>query len=292
MEMKTLNELFDHRYIDLIQRLSKKELIEWRKKSSSINNDCQLTNSLFTSLVNDEQENHKPETQSPILPSTISSTTTTTTTSSSNSLMSSGEGNMINGKKSFVKQPSIRIDVESDGGDTKDNCLITTDHDLGNAFVHLHNLPKLNEKFYCRPLRRSDYQYIELLRQLTTVGDLSIEQFQQRYDAMRSCGGTYYICVIVDKNEEKIVAAATLVREQKFIHRASSRARIEDVVVDSTYRGMALGKYLMCLLTNLSFAIGSYKVSLECTSDVVMFYTKFNFQHSSNMCFMQHRWFD
>jgi glucosamine-phosphate N-acetyltransferase len=54
--------------------------------------------------------------------------------------------------------------------------------------------------------------------------------------------GDYYVTVIEDLRSNKIIGSATLVLEQKFIHGCAVRGRLEDVVVDDTYRGKQLGK--------------------------------------------------
>lgn len=54
--------------------------------------------------------------------------------------------------------------------------------------------------------------------------------------------GCYYITVIEDTRIGKIIGAASLITELKFIHECGLRARLEDVVVNNTYRGKQLGK--------------------------------------------------
>jgi glucosamine-phosphate N-acetyltransferase len=54
--------------------------------------------------------------------------------------------------------------------------------------------------------------------------------------------GDYYVTVIEDTRSNKIIGAATLVIERKFIHGCGIRGRLEDVVVNDTYRGKQLGK--------------------------------------------------
>lgn len=54
--------------------------------------------------------------------------------------------------------------------------------------------------------------------------------------------GGYYITVIEDARINKIIGAATLITEFKFIHNCAIRGRLEDVVVNNTYRGKQLGK--------------------------------------------------
>lgn len=58
---------------------------------------------------------------------------------------------------------------------------------------------------------------------------------------MQRSGG-YYVTVIEDTRTKSIIGAATLVTEFKFIHEGGIRGRLEDVVVNNTYRGKQLGK--------------------------------------------------
>lgn len=92
-------------------------------------------------------------------------------------------------------------------------------------------------QFPIRPLRVSDYSrhYLQLLAQLTVVGDTDSSAFQRKffssicpaigYDV--SCAGRfeemqkskmYFIIVAVDEDSDKIVASTTLYLEYKFIH--------------------------------------------------------------------------
>lgn len=50
----------------------------------------------------------------------------------------------------------------------------------------------------------------------------------------------------------RVVGAATLVLEWKFIHSAGSRGRVEDVVVDECMRGKKLGVLLNDVLVRLA----------------------------------------
>ena len=89
-----------------------------------------------------------------------------------------------------------------------------------------------------RPLARGDFDkgYLSLLSQLTTVGDYPRKRFESQFDAMRKNSGTHFVVVIEDTRCSKVVANATLLIERKFIHKASLRGRVEDVVVDKDYR--------------------------------------------------------
>lgn len=72
--------------------------------------------------------------------------------------------------------------------------------------------------------------------------------------------GDYYVTVIEDTRKGEIIGAASLIIERKFIHNCAvvgereseisgntyfislQRGRLEDVVVNDTYRGKQLGK--------------------------------------------------
>lgn len=58
---------------------------------------------------------------------------------------------------------------------------------------------------------------------------------------MHKAGG-YYVTVIEDTRKREIIGASTLLTEHKFIHECCLRGRLEDVVVNNTYRGKQLGK--------------------------------------------------
>ncbi|CAH1792234.1 unnamed protein product [Owenia fusiformis] len=134
-----------------------------------------------------------------------------------------------------------------------------------------------------RPLQASDYDtgFLQILGQLTSVGDVSREMFQSRFDSMKACKDTYYILVLEDICTSQVIGAASLIVEQKFIHSAAMRGRVEDVVVSKDYRGKQLGKLLVQTLTLLAKHVGCYKVTLECSDDNIKFYNNFGYEKSA-----------
>lgn len=171
--------------------------------------------------------------------------------------------------------------------------ILLEDLDISN-FIGSINFKSLQKCFKVRPLYQSDYEkgYINLLSQLTTVGDISFEQFSARFNAMKSCPDTYYITVIEDLKTKQVIGTATLVIEQKFIHSASSRGRIEDVVVSNEYRGQQLGKLLLGILVSQSKKLGCYKVSLECKTHLLPYYSQFGFVKEKDNNYMVLRYMD
>lgn len=125
-----------------------------------------------------------------------------------------------------------------------------------------------------RPLCKADYDkgFLQLLGQLTKLGDISREKFNERFDAMRSCPGHYYVTVIEDTLLGQIVGSATLACELKFIRGCAKRGRLEDVVVNNEYRGKQLGKLIVTTITLLAKEVGCYKLGLDCKDEMKPFY--------------------
>ncbi|XP_031780651.1 vacuolar protein-sorting-associated protein 25 [Nasonia vitripennis] len=75
-----------------------------------------------------------------------------------------------------------------------------------------------------RPLNSRDFDkgFLQLLGQLTDVGNITKDQFLNRFHGMKSSGG-YYVIVVEDLNCGKVIGSATLVVEQKFIHSCGLR---------------------------------------------------------------------
>ena len=147
--------------------------------------------------------------------------------------------------------------------------------------------PELNElpdNFVVRPLRSTDFDkgYCELLSQLTSIGDMTPKLFKQQFDFMKNCSDTYYVTVIEDTHMSKVIGTISIIKERKFIHCAGARCRIEDVVVDKCYRGKGLAKCLTKLAVCLAKSLHAYKLSLECTEDLIPFYSKYGLDVSKN----------
>jgi len=148
---------------------------------------------------------------------------------------------------------------------------------------------KLSNNLVLRPLRSDDFSkgYLQLLAQLTQVGEVDEHTFKERFNQMKA-NGCYYITVVEDLNTGRVICAATLFTEFKFIHSAAIRGRIEDVVVDSEYRGQHLGVLIIETLKLLSKTLNCYKLTLDCRDEMMKWYTRLGFNaekgRSNTLC--------
>ena len=144
-----------------------------------------------------------------------------------------------------------------------------------------------------RPLNAADYDkgYINLLSQLSTVGEIDQSRFESQFYSLKKCPGIHYIVVIEDTSKSTIVGSASLIVERKFLHKAALRGRIEDVVMHCDYRGNHLASLLIELLNCLGKALGCYKLSLDCKPPLAEFYEKFGYRQEP-VLYMVQRFYD
>ncbi len=77
--------------------------------------------------------------------------------------------------------------------------------------------------------------------------------------------------VMEDTTRGLIVATATLFIELKILHDCGKSGHVEDVVVNSTYRGQNLGIKIMETVIALARDLGCYKVILDCTESTTIY---------------------
>lgn len=175
----------------------------------------------------------------------------------------------------------------------------------------------LPPSYTLRPLQRADVHagFLDVLRVLTAVGDISAERWTAQYDWMRrrnqdsisssshtstsspstgspsasasashaaassdcpKCHGEYFILVISDG--AKIVGTGTLLVERKFIHDLGRVGHIEDIAVAKDQQGKKLGLRMIQALDYVAEAIGCYKSILDCSDANEGFYLKCGFR--------------
>ncbi|KAM7186561.1 Acyl-CoA N-acyltransferase [Rhypophila sp. PSN 637] len=142
----------------------------------------------------------------------------------------------------------------------------------------------LPEGYVLRALRRTDYAtgFLDCLRVLTTVGDISKDQFDQRYDWISRQEGGYFILVIEDTNSSppRVVGTGALLVERKFIHNLGSVGHIEDIAVAKDQQGKKLGLRIIQALDFVAEKTGCYKTILDCSEANEGFYVKCGFRRA------------
>jgi len=122
-----------------------------------------------------------------------------------------------------------------------------------------------------RHLCLEDYYkgYIDLLSQLTEIGDVSYEEFKFFYENLNKNH-----LILVFEKDNKIVSTGTLLIENKLIHNCSKVGHIEDIVTHKDYRGQKIASRLIFFLKKLARQNGCYKVILNCSEKNKNFYVK------------------
>jgi glucosamine-phosphate N-acetyltransferase len=93
---------------------------------------------------------------------------------------------------------------------------------------------ELPEGYRLRALRKTDFDsgFLDCLRVLTTVGEISREAFEKQFDDMEQ-QKSYYIIVIEDTNrsEKSVVGTGALIVEKKlYVHPIFSRGALHIVL--------------------------------------------------------------
>ena len=127
-----------------------------------------------------------------------------------------------------------------------------------------------------RRLQLNDYNlgYLNLLENLTTVGNISYEEWKTRFLEIEINPN---IQIWVIDSDNSIVGTGTILIEPKIIHNLGKVAHIEDVVISDECRGEGLGKILINHLTNIAKDINCYKITLYCHEENIQFYRKCGF---------------
>lgn len=139
----------------------------------------------------------------------------------------------------------------------------------------------LPEGYTFRALEASDYanDYLETLKVLTTVGDISESSFIKLIQHWQTYSSIYHPHVITNP-QGKVVATGMLLVELKAIHECGKVGHIEDISVALTEQGKKLGNYMVCSLSRLAKEQGCYKVILDCGEHNVGFYEKCGYKQA------------
>lgn len=119
----------------------------------------------------------------------------------------------------------------------------------------------LPETYKIRAVQRSDFHrgYLDVLRVLTTVGEITEDSWNKRFDWLATRNDEYYLLVVVD-GADKVVATGSLIVERKFIHGLGMVGHIEDIAVEKGQQGKKLGLRVIQALDSVAENVGCYKV--------------------------------
>lgn len=132
-----------------------------------------------------------------------------------------------------------------------------------------------------RKIQKKDISngFLHSLDSLRNASDLSPKKALSIFDKISSDPReTIYVAVI----GSKVVGAASIIIEQKFIHEGGKVGHIEDVAVAKEFQGKGIGQKVVCALLEHAQKCGCYKTILGCTDDLIPFYEKLGFKKHSN----------
>lgn len=139
-----------------------------------------------------------------------------------------------------------------------------------------------------RPLREGDLAngFLEALDALRPASDLAPER---AVEVFRRLNGNPDYVVAVAEAGGRIVGAATLLVEHKFINQAGRAGHIEDVAVATGQQGRGIGSALIRYLLGRAAEAGCYKTILDCADGVIPFYERLGFRRRNVGMEVRHR---
>ena len=137
------------------------------------------------------------------------------------------------------------------------------------------------ENIIIREIQESDLEkgFLESLDNLKNTSDLEEDEAKK---ILKNILGNSNHIIHVAELDSKIMGSATLLIEQKFIHKGGLVGHIEDVVVKAGFERRQIGRLIIESLLEESKKRGCYKTILDCKDDVKGFYEKIGFKHESN----------
>lgn len=118
--------------------------------------------------------------------------------------------------------------------------------------------------------RHIDHGFLETLACLSEV-NLTVDEAYEVFSKRTKEGVRTYVC---EMSDGQVIATASLIIEQKFIHKGGKVAHLEDLVVHEDYQGRGVGLTFMQYLEHQATHEGCYKMILDCAEKNVEFYEK------------------
>lgn len=136
----------------------------------------------------------------------------------------------------------------------------------------------------------SDYNLMNLLRILEQLSSqtssidrlIDLEAVRHRIKNWTALQSNKKYLFVVKYESDTIVGTGSVLIEDKLTHSMGRCGHIEDIVLDSDYRGLGLAKKLMSRIIDCARDNQCYKVILDAKDDVKGFYELFGFHTYSN----------
>ncbi len=143
-------------------------------------------------------------------------------------------------------------------------------------------------KIKIRRIQKKDLAngFLHSLDSLRKASDLSPKKARSIFDKISSNPNEVIYVAILDS---KVLGAASIIIEQKFIHKGGKVGHIEDVVVAKEFQGRGIGQKVVFALLRYAQKKGCYKTILDCSDDLIPFYEKIGFKKYSNAMRFDHR---
>jgi glucosamine-phosphate N-acetyltransferase len=144
-----------------------------------------------------------------------------------------------------------------------------------------------SQKIKVRQIKEKDLfnGFLESLDSLRKASSLSPKKAKAIFKTISS-DKNYKIYVA--ELDSKIVGAATIIIEQKFINEGGKVGHIEDVAVRKKYQGKGVGQEVVKALVAYAKKKGCYKTILDCSDELIPFYEKIGFKRHSNSMRIDH----
>lgn len=123
-------------------------------------------------------------------------------------------------------------------------------------------------------------QVLELLSHLTSAPALTQRELEVVHQRRVAAG--VRTLVAVDPEMHTVLGTASLLVEPKFTRGGKSVGHVEDVVTHPLSRGKGIGQKLLQQLVVAAKEHDCYKVILDCTDDMLAYYSKAGFRKCEN----------
>jgi glucosamine-phosphate N-acetyltransferase len=123
-------------------------------------------------------------------------------------------------------------------------------------------------EYTLRRLDTTDYdRFLPLIHQFRAT-TFTRDEFIETVNYMKTHSDIWVV-----EHEGALIGTATIIYERKFIFNLCKLAHIEDVCVAESYRRKGVGKLLLHKLLDEAKAHKCYKVTLDCATTNIPFYT-------------------